>query len=241
LLLVLLALATTLSTFLGGVVAFRNKHQLHALLGFTAGVLLGVVAFDVFPEIFTLIQAHHMPPIAPMVAFVVGFLAFHIVEKLTIIHYMHEDEYAAHNHPLVGVLSALALIGHSFADGIGIGLGFQVSTEVGVLVAIAVIAHDFSDGLNTVSLALTHNNTVGRARLLLACDALAPVCGAASTLLFTLPEPLLVLYLGVFAGFLMYIGASDILPQAHSQHSSVSTIMLTLLGALLIFIITRFT
>ena len=240
-LLVLLALATTISTFLGGVVAFRNKHQIHAILGFTAGVLLGVVAFDVFPEIFTLIQAHHMPPIAPMVAFVVGFLAFHIVEKLTIIHYMHEDEYAAHNHPLVGVLSALALIGHSFADGLGIGLGFQVSTEAGVLVALAVIAHDFSDGLNTVSLVLTYNNTAGRARLLLACDALAPVLGAASTLLFTLPEHFLVLYLGVFAGFLMHIGASDILPQAHSKQSSVSTLMLTFIGALFIFIITRFT
>ena len=88
LLFVLLALATTLSTFMGGVVAFQNKHQIQALLGFTAGVLLGVVAFEVFPEIFTLIQAHHIPPIAPMVAFVVGFLAFHIVEKLTIIrHY----------------------------------------------------------------------------------------------------------------------------------------------------------
>jgi ZIP family zinc transporter len=75
----------------------------------------------------------------------------------------------------------------------------------------------------------------------LACDALAPVFGAASTLLFTLPEHVLVLYLGVFAGFLMYIGASDILPQAHSKQSSVSTLMLTLLGALFIFIITRFT
>jgi zinc transporter ZupT len=158
-----------------------------------------------------------------------------------VIHYMHEDEYAEHKHPQVGVLSALALIGHSFADGLGIGLGFQVSTEAGVLVALAVIAHDFSDGLNTVSLVLTYNNTAGRARLLLACDALAPVLGAASTLLFTLPEHFLVLYLGVFAGFLMHIGASDILPQAHSKQSSVSTLMLTFIGALFIFIITRFT
>jgi hypothetical protein len=39
----------------------------------------------------------------------------------------------------------------------------------------------------------------------------------------------------------MYIGASDILPQAHSKQSSVSTLMLTFLGALFIFIITRFT
>ena len=240
-LLVLLVLLTAISTFLGGLLALRNQHKIHKVLGFTAGVLLGVVSFEVFPEIFHLVQAHNMPPMAPMMAFVVGFLAFHVLEKLTIIHYMHEDEYAEHKHPQVGVLSALALIGHSVADGLGIGLGFQVSTEAGVLVALAVIAHDFSDGLNTVSLVLTSNNTAGRARLLLACDALAPVCGAASTLLFTLPEHVLVLYLGVFAGFLMYIGASDILPQAHSKQSSVSTIMLTLFGALFIFILTRFT
>ena len=240
-LLALLVVITTISTFLGGLFALRNKHKIHKILGFTAGVLLGVVSFDVFPEIFSLVHAHNIPPIAPMMAFVVGFLAFHVLEKLTIIHHMHEDEYAEHKHPQVGVLSALALIGHSFADGLGIGLGFQVSTEAGVLVALAVIAHDFSDGLNTVSLVLTYNNTAGRARLLLALDALAPVLGASSTLLFTLPEHLLVLYLGVFAGFLMYIGASDILPQAHSEQSSVSTLMLTLLGALFIFIITRFT
>ena len=238
-LLALLVVITTISTFLGGLFALRNKHKIHKILGFTAGVLLGVVSFDVFPEIFYLVHAHNIPP--PMMAFVVGFLAFHVLEKLTIIHHMHEDEYAEHKHPQVGVLSALALIGHSFADGLGIGLGFQVSTEAGVLVALAVIAHDFSDGLNTVSLVLTYNNTAGRARLLLALDALAPVLGASSTLLFTLPEHFLVLYLGVFAGFLMYIGASDILPQAHSEQSSVSTLMLTLLGALFIFIITRFT
>jgi ZIP family zinc transporter len=44
-----------------------------------------------------------------------------------------------------------------------------------------------------------------------------PVLGAASTLAFTLPPDLLVLYLGGFAGVLLYIGVADILPQAHSQ------------------------
>jgi len=53
----------------------------------------------------------------------------------------------------------LALAGHSFMDGVGIGLGFQVSQSIGILVAIAVISHDFTDGMNTVSLMLSHKNT----------------------------------------------------------------------------------
>ncbi|MBI4033595.1 permease, partial [Candidatus Saccharibacteria bacterium] len=42
-----------------------------------------------------------------------------------------------------------------------------------------------------------------------------------------------------FAGFLLYIGASDILPQAHSENSSRKTIALTILGAIFMFLITR--
>ena len=65
--------------------------------------------------------------------------------------------------------------------------------------------------------------------------------GALSTLWFSVSDNFLVLYLGFFAGFLLYIGASDILPEAHSKHSSVRLIALTVLGAALIFLITRVT
>jgi len=167
-------------------------------------------------------------------------LVFHILEKSISIHHAHEGEYAEHKHPHIGMASALALIGHSFMDGVGIGLGFQVGTGVGLLVALAVISHDFTDGMNTISLMLNHKNTTGKAKMFLWFDALAPVLGAASTLLFAISPNFLVLYLGFFAGFLLYIGASDILPEAHSKHSSWLTIFLTVLGAALIFLITRF-
>lgn len=212
---------------------------MHLILGFTAGVLLAVVSFDVFPEIFELVKKLGVEPIFPMAALVVGFLAFHIIEKLLLIHHSQEEEYGKHRHPAVGVLSALALSGHSFLDGVGIGLGFQVSPAVGIFVAIAVISHDFSDGLNTVSLMLTHKNTSKNALKLLFVDAIAPVFGGFSTLFFKVPENVLLLYLGFFAGFLLYIGASDILPEAHSQHSSVRTILMTLTGVAFIFVVTR--
>lgn len=238
---IILSSLTFVSTLLGGFTALRNRDRLHRILGYTAGVLLGVVAFDILPEIYRLISEHNIDPIKPMVSLVVAFLLFHALEKGIIMHHAHEGEYGHHRHPQVGLLSALALSGHSFLDGVGIGLGFQVSSGVGIAVAIAVIAHDFSDGLNTVSLMLSHKNSVRRSIKLLLVDAIAPVLGAASTLLFHLPVIGLVLYLGFFAGFLLYIGASDILPEAHSQHSSWGTIGLTVLGAVFMFVVTRFT
>lgn len=238
---VILSLITFFSTFVGGLFGLRHKDKLHLILGFTAGVLLGVVIFDIFPEIIRLVGDLQVDPTLPMLALVAGFLVFHILEKVLLIHHEQEESYEKHKHPTVGILSALALAGHSFLDGVGIGLGFQVSPAVGILVAVAVIAHDFSDGLNTVSLVLVHNNPSRKALQFLFLDAVAPVLGAISTVFFTLPQNILLLYLGFFAGFLLYIGASDILPEAHSEHSSYKTILLTIGGIALIFFVTRLT
>jgi ZIP family zinc transporter len=174
-----------------------------------------------------------------MIALVCGFLGFHIIEKGLLIHNAHEGEYGSHHHPTVGIASALALAGHSLTDGIAIGLAFQVSHTVGFSVAIAVLGHDFADGLNTVSLMLTNGNNRRRALLLLALDALTPLVGAALTLFFTVPDKGLLIYLGVFAGFLLYIGASDVLPEAHAEHPSKLTLLLTVLGATLMYFIIK--
>ena len=237
---VIFSIATFFSTFFGGLFSIKFKGKLHAIMCFTAGVLVGVFSFDIIPEIISEVKEHNFDPTGAMIAFVAGYMIFHVLEKSILIHHAHEEEYADHKHPQVGILSALALAGHSFMDGVGIGLGFQTNTKVGILVAIAVISHDFTDGMNTVTLMLINKNTPRRAKWFLLLDSLTPILGAASTLLFTMPPYFLVLYLGFFGGFLMYIGASDILPEAHSKHSSMKMIGLTAAGLLLIFLVTRF-
>ncbi|HEY1645893.1 MAG TPA: ZIP family metal transporter [Candidatus Saccharimonadales bacterium] len=238
---ILLSIGTFISTLTGGLTALHHRKYIKWILGLTAGVIVGVVTFDLLPEIFSIVSINHLDSTYPMVALAVGFLLFHISEKYLLMHHAEEKQYGRHRHPQVGILSALALSGHSFLDGVGIGLGFQISPAVGLAVAIAVIGHDFADGLNTVSLMLTHKNSSKRARRLLLLDATTPVLGVLSTRLFHLSEPGLILYLGFFAGFLLYIGASDILPQAHEDGSTKLTIGLTVVGVIFMFIVTRFT
>ncbi len=229
-----------ISTLLGGWFALRHQNHLRHILGLTAGIIMGVLAFDVLPEMFHIIHEFDIDPTWPMVALIVGFLGFHVVEKLLLIHHEHETQYGKHRHPQVGRLSSLALGGHSLLDGVGIGLAFQVNSAVGVSVAIALLGHKFADGLNAASLMLAHKNTVQQAAQMVLLNAVLPILGALSTLLFQVPEHILPYYLGFFAGFLLYIGASDILPQAHDEKSSKLTIMLTIFGVGFMFLITRF-
>ena len=239
---VVLAGAAVASTLGGGALALRFRDRLHYLLGFTAGVLLGVVAFDLPPEIFSLSRENAFDPSAAMVALVVGFLLFHSLEKFVLVHPAQENHYSHHHHPHVGLASAAVLAAHSCMDGVAIGIGFQVSPVVGLTVALAVIAHDFSDGLNTVTLMLRHRNSTRRALAMLVVDALAPLAGVLLTLAFTIPPFQLMVYLGFFAGFLLYIGVSDILPEAHSRAGpgvAAKLIALTCCGAAFVWLVVR--
>ena len=135
-------------------------------------------------------------------------------------------------------MSAGGLAFHSFLDGVAIGVGFQTSVKMGLLIAFGIIAHDFSDGLNTVTVVLAHGNSPRRAVNWLIIDMLTPVLGAASTLMFNLRAGVLPVLLAFFAGSFLYIGASDLLPEAQ-EHDSPWVGIATLMGMLGIFLISR--
>jgi ZIP family zinc transporter len=176
-----------------------------------------------------------------MVSILFGVLLFHLLSFFFPLHeHGYHEEHNDHNHKNhlhkgLGVYGAGLMITHSFIDGFGIGAGFLVSPALGIAIAIAVIMHNFSDGINTVSLILKSAGSRHSALRWLLLDALAPVLGVASTLFFTVPENTLGIALALFAGFFLYIGASDLLPESHHRHPQVLTTVMTLLGLVVLY------
>lgn len=218
------ALATVLSTLAGGALAFRLRRELHTVIALTGGVVVAVALLDVLPEAVEAVADGER--VGLLVA--AGFLAFFLAHRLLVLHHRDPAEVAqAHAH--VGVLGAAGLSLHSFIDGLGIGLAFNLSTQAGVLLFVAVVSHDFADGLNTVGFVLRQGGTPERARLWLAVDALAPLAGALAGAAVDVGERSLGQLLAVYVGFFLYMGASDLLPEAHA-HPSWRRLALTLLG-----------
>jgi ZIP family zinc transporter len=232
---ILLSLAAFLMTLLGGLVADRIGKHRHLVLGAAAGVMLGVVAFDLLPEALAhdSLNVHGVP--LSMLMFALAFLGIHIVERSMGMHTAHEGDYAMHRHTRagVGLTAGAALVLHSFLDGAAIGAAYQTDASLAVAVAIGVIAHDFTDGFNTYTITSLYGNARRRALTLLTLDALAPVTGAVLTSLIAIPSGILEAYLGLFAGFLLYLATSDILPEAHTaRHATGWTLTATVLGTL---------
>lgn len=226
-------------TLAGGAFAFRYQRYLLYIMAFSSGLVIGVAFLDLIPEVTEAAFREGIGIRALMVTMVVGFLAIFLLEKLTIIHSEKQHDAPGHHHN-VGLVGALGLSFHSFLDGLAIGVGFEAGPKTGFVVLLAVVAHDFADGLNTVTFMLATKNNAFRTGLLLVIDALAPVAGALVAGMFRLDPHLVAFQLAFFAGFLLYLGASDLLPQVHQQTRAgliVSTVCGLLTAGLIVYAI----
>lgn len=234
-----MAILSAIAGLAGGWLALSKRIKPNLTLGFTAGALIGLVAFGLLPEIVELNEGVNLALVWAMGTLVVGFLTIHIIEKTVLIHQPHEGSYKPHLHPFVGVASALALIVHSFLDGLSIGVAFQIDNKIGVAVSLAVIGHRFADGFNIATLTTRSNKSRSTVIKMVVAGAAAPILGSLTSLIFTFPVDFLYFYLSFFAGFILYIGASDILPQAHSRRTSYGTILATVLGVVFMLLVTQ--
>jgi ZIP family zinc transporter len=220
-LLLAIAAAAFFSTLCGGLLALRLRDKLHLILGFSAGAVIGVAFFDLLPEAINFgAQFHGAAAVLSFSA--LGFLFYLVMDRILLFH----GEAASR-----GGFAASVLCLHSLLDGIAIGLAFQASHQIGIVVAIAVLTHDFSDGINTMNIVLRNGGNRRQAFRWLLVDASAPVIGVASTSFFTLPGSAFGTALALFAGFFLYIGASDLIPESYHAHPKFLTTAMTLAGA----------
>ena len=229
-----------LSTMAGGLLASRSGARFGTITAFAAGVLIAVPLFDLLPESIKLAQELNISIKFVMTSAALGFVFIYIIERYFSVHHVCEEN-ICHNvrHPKGGLFGAAELSAHSFMDGFAIGMGFNMNSHAGIIIAVAVLSHDFSDGINTFTIMRNAGNSGRSSMKMLILDAVAPVLGAISTLFIKMPEGFLVFILPFFAGGFLYLGAGDLLPEAHEKNPPMVSLFSTLGGFVLIFLITE--
>lgn len=234
------ALAVSLGAFasalIGGWLAMRAVRYVGVIIAVGAGIRIGAAFFDLIPE-----SVEHLGSMdAAMVAIALGFLTFYAVDKVTSLHVGHETaselDHDAASHEHIGVVGATGMGIHSFLDGVALAAALAVGGGIGVIIATVVIVHRFSDGIGVVSFLLASRTPAGTAWRWVLLVAAAPVAGVLLGSILTIPDVALGAVLGFFAGFFLYVGAAELLPEAHRRDSSRVVVAATLGGALAIYL-----
>lgn len=234
---VLISAGAFLSALAGGWLALRAVRQVGLLIAFGAGIRIGAAFFDLMPE-----SVEHMGSLeSAMIFTAVGFLSFYAIEKLTALHVGHETatelEHGDAEHRHVGLIGGIGMSLHSFLDGVALAGGLIVGGGLGLVIAVVVIVHRFSDGIGIVSLMVASRMRTAETLRWVALVAVAPVAGVFIGLLLAVPDTVLGGMLAVFAGFFLYIGAAELLPEAHRAQRSRWVVMATIAGVIAIYAI----
>ncbi|HLF28025.1 MAG TPA: ZIP family metal transporter [Anaerolineae bacterium] len=188
------------------------------LVAFAGGAMVAIALFDLIPEM----ETHNA------VALLLGFFSIYLLEKLVMIHACQEAECETH---AMGWPALIGIAAESLIDGLAIAVGYRVAPALGLLIALAVFAHEVPRGLTTT--VIMQQAGYGRSRTwaaLLVDAGFAPLGVLLSGLVPSSAfEPLI----GFTAGVFLYVGASDLLPEAHRRFN-LRVVMATLAGGGLI-------
>jgi ZIP family zinc transporter len=235
----LFVVITFFSTMIGGLFTLRKAVlDIKPFFAFAAGALIGICFFDLLPESVSISMNAGIRVTYLMIVIVVAFLFFHMLDRFLTLHAMGGG-HAEHGLRTSGVIKASGLSIHSFLDGVAIGAAFHVGFELGLVVALAVVFHDFSDGLNTVTVMLRSGSSTRAALSWLALDSITPLIGATATYLIPIPIYVVGFMLSFFVGEFLYLGAADLLPEAHREGSSAKLVLATIAGVMIIFATTQ--
>ena len=221
-----MAFIAMLASILGGVLPLYTKVKdirTQYLIGFAAGVLVSTALFEILPEALKVIE-----PAKLGLPLSLGFFSLYLVEKVAMIHACTETECNIHNAGWVGLIG-LGL--ESLLDGIAIAIGYLTNPVLGLFIALAVIVHELPVGFSTSIIMKSSGYSTNKSMFALVVTSFLTVAGALVSSLF--PAHLFGPVLAFTAGTFIYIGASDLLPEAH-LHTDWTVVFTVVFGASLI-------
>lgn len=215
------ALITSVATVTGGLLpiytGFRNI-ELRYLIGFASGAMISIAFFEMIPEMGS--------GSTVALALAIGFYSLYTTEKFVMIHTCGEEECESHT---MGWVAIIGIAAESLVDGIAIAVGYTVAPTLGLIIALAILIHEVPRGFSTAAIMKASNYSRKAVIFALAIDAGFTPLGVLFSGLF--PPTFFKNIVAFTAGTFLYVGASDLLPEAHRRFN-VKVIFSVLSGAL---------
>lgn len=214
--LIFLTLIGGLISLIGGVLLLSSKNTAIALAHyatpFAAGALLAAVFLDLLKDGIEQGSSETV-----LMATLIGMLLFFFAERfLRWFHHHHEGEDESSTKSLIIIGDTM----HNALDGVAIAAAFLVSPATGLITAIAVAAHEIPQEIGDFGLLLKKGMRRKNVIIVNVVSALATTVAALITFAIGSKSSLPIDFLlGLSAGFLLYIAASDIIPSIHRQAS----------------------
>ncbi|MDK2917543.1 MAG: zinc transporter, family [Candidatus Petromonas sp.] len=227
-----------LGTGIGGLLALfldePGNRFLSFILGFSAGIMLTIVCFDLLPEAFD--RGNFVLGIAGIVA---GVLVIIIADDK--IH-MHET-----NIPLgtasftkMGILIGIGVALHNFPEGLAIGSGFIATKELGIGISLVIAIHNIPEGISMAAPMRVGGMSKFKALFYTVLVGMPMGLGAfIGAMLGEISQTFIAFCLAFAGGTMLYITCGELIPGSSNLHIGRTSSIGLILGFLVGLFITK--
>jgi ZIP family zinc transporter len=223
-----------IGTGLGSTVAYfmkRSEPRLMAmLLGFSGGLMMAVVCFDLIPQALVLGSMG-----TTLAGLIIGVVMMMLIDFATV---ESSNEYIR-----MGTMMLIGIGAHNFPEGLAIGSGFAGTPTLGFGIALVIAFHDIPEGMS-IGIPLRKGGLApGRVVIYALLSGVPTGVGAfIGNLVGRVSPGQISLCLALAAGAMLYVTLTELVPSAYTLHkgrfSALSLVAGLIIGSVVCFLLT---
>lgn len=208
-----IACITGLSTMVGGLLSYclpvNRNACLAVILGFAAGIMLGLSLFGLLPQAYLFSGSLLLAALG----FLGGVLLMVVLSRIM----RGRDDVEEGNYLHLGLFIAVGIALHNLPEGLALGSGFQGNTALGFMITAALLLHNIPEGIAVgAPLARAGVRFTAILGLTAAAGLMTPVGAAIGWAIADISYSAMGFSMGLAAGAMVYIGCHELLYEGNS-------------------------
>lgn len=217
-------LGTLIGSSIGLLINKPSDRLLGGMLGFSGGLMLAIVVFDLIPECTEKWNFQ-----STLLTTVLGIIIIAFSDRV-----MNKKNIFANKHMQVAVITAVGLMLHNFPEGIIMGCGFFIGGSLGIRMCILIAVHDIPEGVAVAAPMVASKIDPLKIFVYTAITAIPTAFGAAIGMFIGgISASVLAISLGLASGIMLYVVCGKMLPEATKLWYGLSTTLSILSGFLI--------
>lgn len=232
-----------ISTLIGALVIFFDKHKnnkiIEVSLSFAAGVMVCVSLTDLLPNSFSMILKEGKMFSRFMLTLI--FLVIGIIISMLIDKYLPSNDEEKGNKGLykIGIISMVAIIMHNIPEGIATFITSSNNLKLGLTLSLAIALHNIPEGIS-IAVPIYHStNNKFKAIFYALISGMSEVLGSILAYLFLAPfinDYIMAALYAIIAGIMIHISIYELIPGAYKQSTLKGVLKYFIIGFLVMII-----
>ena len=233
--LIVMSIIGGFSSGIGGVISaifkINDNNKLAMLYELTAGIMTGIVCFDMLEEAFELSNVFFV-----LIGVIIGIILIIMIDKFI----DNKKEYISKSYSKMSLIIMISMAFHNFIEGIAIGSSFIYSFSLGMIVLISIVLHDIPEGIVVGMSSKIDNKSKIKVIYDSVISGIFTGIGAMFGYMIGQIDKLYIsLCLALAAGVMLYIVSCDLIPSSKKLTNNKKVYLVYIFGILLGAIITK--